>query len=732
MTITSTARNIFFAAIAVGLVLFLPWAWWPFMVGKIGFVALCLLVAGVAAAVALARQELSLPTVALVPALLPVAYLLSYAASSDKAMSLLGSGIDADSVVFVVLAYVALVLGAMLVRDTSSARTAAYWFMGAIVLAGLVQLVVLTVGLPGPFSDRSFNLIGKWNDFALALSALLFFLLIEIERGSLRGMLPWLAWAGSIVILVVLGLVNFLTVWAILLCAALGVAAVSWVSLKRMPWASITTTAVCVLFLFFGPAISGGLAKILPASSLEVRPALQTTIDVVADSHGSSVKNAALGTGPNTFGRAWLMHKPQDVNSSVFWNLDFAVGFSTVLTAFGSVGLLGAIAWLIVPILLMWGLWRTREQGALVWGFGGASLMLWAATLVYVPSPSILLLMFALSGVVLGLTSVSLLRGRIALAAALLVALLSAGSGILSVRRAAAQMLQSSATLTANAGNYDGARTMAQYAANLESSPEVLRLRSDIAAAAAAALASATSTPQTQAQLQALLSEATQAGLQAIAGDPMDYRSYLSLARLYDFLARNKVEGALLASRSYYESAAARSPLNPSIPLSLARLEAAAGTSTQILERYLNQALTLKPDYTDAILFVVQLDIARNDLPAATRDATAAVRTAPGVASLWFQLGVLYYTQNDTKNAALALEQAVKIEPTYANAQYFLGLSYAAEGRTDEAKGLFMALVESNPTNAEVRTILSNLEAGKPALGATTTPPVTRPQAPIQ
>ena len=109
----------------------------------------------------------------------------------------------------------------------------------------------------------------------------------------------------------------------------------------------------------------------------------------------------------------------------------------------------------------------------------------------------------------------------------------------------------------------------------------------------------------------------------------------------------------------------------------------------------------------------------------------AAVRTAPGVPSLWFELGLLYYAQNDTKNAIPAFEQALVLEPNYANAQYFLGLSYAAQNRTDEAKALFETLAASNPGNAELQSILTNLAAGRSPLG-TSTSPTLRPNAPIE
>ncbi len=155
----------------------------------------------------------------------------------------------------------------------------------------------------------------------------------------------------------------------------------------------------------------------------------------------------------------------------------------------------------------------------------------------------------------------------------------------------------------------------------------------------------------------------------------------------------------------------------------MARLAASEGNQN-LTTTYLTKALTLKSNYTDAILLVVQLDVANKDIPNAIKAATAAAQTAPGVAPIWFELGLLYYSAGDATHAAQALAQAIKIQPDYANAKYFLGLSLYNLKDTADAIQQFKDLVASNPDNAEVKLILSNLQSGKkPFDGAQ--PPVT-------
>ncbi len=63
----------------------------------------------------------------------------------------------------------------------------------------------------------------------------------------------------------------------------------------------------------------------------------------------------------------------------------------------------------------------------------------------------------------------------------------------------------------------------------------------------------------------------------------------------------------------------------------------------------------------------------------------------------------------------------------YSNARYFLGLIYDKEGKENKAIEQFGKIEELNPDNEEVKKILANLKAGKPALEG-----ITPAQPPIE
>ena len=527
--------------------------------------------------------------------------------------------------------------------------------------------------------------------------------------------------------------------------------------LSRLPWFSTAAALVSVIFLFFGSLLNIGLTSVFPVSSLEVRPSYESTLAINGAARGDSFVRLLVGSGPNSFGQQWLLHKPAEVNQSQFWNVDFNVGFSAFTTALGTVGLLGLLAWLVPLLLVFAGVVRVfrfsilgREDKGAAGALILASLFLFVTLALYVPSQNITLLAFVLSGAAfgylwrqgrgsMGVTEPASPRFAALLMGALVVVSLAfvlfvSGS---TVRRFASDLFVNRGMVALQAQNPDAALQNAARAAGIETTGSVLRLAATAGGTRLAQIAQDTSLPQAQAQamFEASLQQTIAAGSKATVLNPDDYRPYLILANVYDFLATLNVQGAYESAKVAYEETRKRNPLNPGIPLALARLEAARN-NVDAARTEVGKALTLKPNYTDAILLVVQLDVAQDDIPSAIQAATAAAQTAPGVAPIWFQLGLLYYAAGNATNAAAALEQAITLVPEYANAKYFLGLSYAALSRNEEAVRQFQDLAKTNPDNTEVILILSNLEAGKAAFEGAT-PPVTpksqvRPPAPIE
>lgn len=720
------------------------------------------------------REFLRSPGVRLTLAVLalPLVYFVSSLVSLDSSVAWTGYAIEWDTVVFALLAALAFVFSSMFFKTQRTARmlyTSLFW---AIAAAALFQIIAIVFGpsIPGgTFADRSVNLVGKWNDLGILASLLGLFVLVELQMRRPTHLMRAVSIVLGFLIVALLGFVNFSLAWTLLLIGALGVGYMSFMRgrseegehhapglMARIPWFAAAAAVLSIVFMTWGPFFNTGLTSVFPVSSLEVRPSYQTTTQALTAVREGSFGRAVIGMGPNTFGEIWLAQKPQEVNQSAFWSLDFNVGYSMLTTALGTVGFLGALAWVLPFILVVASILRlmrtsvlSREDRALGVSLGFGSLMLLVVMAVYVPSQNLILLALVLAGAAFGFlwrqgrpAMEEEAQTRVLQMAALALALVLVVSSVLiagkTTQRALAETYVGRAAVALQESRVDDALAFSAKAVATEETGDTLRMQINAGGTKLAQLAQVTDGNQEalQQEFQDSLQTVVTAGQKAVAKNLADYRPFFLMGQVYDLLSRLNVTGAYDQASSTYNAAMVRNPNNPAITLSMARLAATQGDA-QATEAYLRASLTQKPNYTDAILFLVQLSIAQNDIASALQAAQAAVQSAPGVAPIWFQLGLLQYATGNSKDAIPSLEQALKIQSDYANAKYFLGLSYYAQNRQVEALTLFEDLARGNPDNEEVGRIIANMQAGRPALeaAASSTDEVnvkTRPSAPIE
>lgn len=751
----SWSRGLYLAGIVLALVLVIPAAWFPFQLSKVAVFAVLaaaaalLFIAGGGMREFLRGSGVRLTLAAL---LLPVAYLISAWGSLDSSVAWTGYALEWDTVLFATLGCLAFMLASMFFRTQRTARllyTSLFW---AMVAAAVFQIIAIVVGpsIPGgTFADRSVNLVGKWNDLGLLASILGLFVLVQLEMRRPSKLMRMGSIALGVLIIALLGFVNFSLAWVLMLAGAVVVGLIAFIKGRaeegeahvrpglaaRVPWFAAAAVVISAVFMMWGPFFNTSLTSVFPVSSLEVRPSYQTTTQALTAVREGSFSRAVVGMGPNTFGEIWLAQKPAEVNQSVFWSLDFNVGFSTLATALGTVGFLGALAWVLPFLFVIAAVVRlmrmsvlNREDRALGMALAGGSLMLLVAMMLYVPSQNLILLALVMAGAAFGFlwrqgrpAATEEVPSRMiqiaALALGIVVVVATFWIATKATQRALAETYVGKAAVALQESRIDDAIALAAHGASVEATGDTLRMQINAGGSKLAQLAQVTEGDQNalQQQFQDTLLSTISAGQKAAQLNPADYRPYFLMGQVYDLLAGLKIEGAYDQASSTYQAAMVRNPNNPAITLSLSRLAARQGDPVAT-EAFLRASLTQKPNYTDAILFLVQLNVANNDLASAVQAAQAAVQSAPGVAPIWFQLGLLYYAGNDTRDAIPALEEALKIQGDYANAKYFLALSYYTQNRQVEALRLMDDLARTNPDNAEVKTIIANMQAGKPAL----------------
>lgn len=759
----------FILALTLFPLFIIPTPWFPFQLAKVAL--FLVLIAASAILVALdawrnrtlviVRPRIMWAVLAYLGAVF-VAWLLS----QNPAASFIAEGTENDTLFFTVVLTAMFLLAAALFRTGEPVRTLFGALFASGVIVALLSAVQLAFG-PGTLGEAVFpaassNVVGRWNDLAVFMALVACASMLSIDLGRIRGRMFIGALVAFVLSIALLVIANLTVVWWALLGAAAAGGVLSYLYsrnaaalapgslLSRIPFVSVAVAVVSGVFLIWGAAISSPINAALSINELEVRPSMDATVEIMRVTYAQSTFTTLFGSGPNTFTEQWLIHKPAEVNFSAFWNLDFTAGAGAIPTMFTTLGVVGGIALLLIPLLLVMSLWTLARRIDVEPSMRAAasvsalvSLFLFGIAFVYPVSQLPFILAFALAGVHAGLvgasrvSTLSLLQAPqpisryFGLAAlVLLVAVPVATAGIAGARFLSSLYL-GQALSAAGAPDLDRAEANAKRSLAIRETDDALRFLANIQVARAqAAVASTESTQEARTEgFQTAVAGAVGHARAAVALAPRDYTNWLALARIYEALIPVGVEGAYQSAQQTYVEAIRRNPRNPGLYLSAARMEGAAG-SEQSLRDAVTQALTLKPNYTDAVLLIVQLEIAKNNLQGAIAASMAAVQTAPDNAGLWLQLGLLALNANAPADAAVAFERALTLIPEYANAKYFLGLTYYQLGKTAEAAGLFSELAAANPDNAEVALVLANMRAGKAPFAGSAVENPTRPANP--
>lgn len=220
-------------------------------------------------------------------------------------------------------------------------------------------------------------------------------------------------------------------------------------------------------------------------------------------------------------------------------------------------------------------------------------------------------------------------------------------------------------------------------------------------------------TPEQQQQLEASVQNGINAGGIATTQDPTDPIYWSTLGSIFSVLASANVEGAKDRANEAFDKARSFDPTNPVHLLLQAQLMSRTGDLVGARSKAL-EAIGLKSNYTDALFFLTQIDIAEGKTADAIATTQAITSLEPNNPARYYQLGVLQSANNDLPGAIASFERAILLDTNYANARYFLALAYAQQNNTQGALEQFRKVLELNPGNAEVTALIAQLESGQP------------------
>jgi tetratricopeptide (TPR) repeat protein len=125
------------------------------------------------------------------------------------------------------------------------------------------------------------------------------------------------------------------------------------------------------------------------------------------------------------------------------------------------------------------------------------------------------------------------------------------------------------------------------------------------------------------------------------------------------------------------------------------------------------KAISLYNNYGQALYNLAAVYDREGKLPEAIKQFEKLQATNQRDPSILFQLGLLYYRNNQKDNAFNAWQQAVVLFPNYSNARWYLSLVYEERGDLASALNQVQEIAKLNPDNEQVQQRLAQLEAGQ-------------------
>ncbi len=764
----STAFYIFFATIILAPLAFLPTPYIIIDAVKTVLIAVGTLVSAILyGIIAYKERSVVLPprSVVWTSILVAVSLFASSYMSINFSKSVFGQGFEINTVSFILILFLAgLVTFVALQRKIERATVLYIGIAIPFIILALVHGARLIFGPTfmtlGVLSAMTTTLVGTWYD--LGLYAIIIFLisLSAIIFLPLSRLIKIVYWILLIVGLVGAFLVNNGSAWLVAAIVLLGITIVVSSTrskpsggvimsfLKRIAWFPLLLCIIAALLSWKGAVIAGPtITKMNAAYSTLVLP-WQLTLDVDT---GVIKDRPLFGVGPNNFGQAYIAYKPIAINSTNVWGAEFNYAFSLLATFIATQGVFGIIAWglffiflSILGVRLLKRVPTEPHAQFLIVSSVSVSVFLWIMTALTVPSHSILLFAIVVTAIGLGVgVKYSLLSqysfeprigsysNRVLSLVIILLIIAGAIWGFVYIKDASALWYFGSGVKALNIdGDPIAADASFSKAQQLNNSDIYLRARAEAGIAQANKLMATVNkdTPASTSQAVAtqvveVINSSIKYAQAAITNDPSNYYNYVSEARISELATNIRMDKAYEKAVDSYTNAIRANPLNPSLYLNLAQLQASQNKLDDALKT-IGAALQVKNNYLEAIFLLSQIEAARGNLADAIVAAKVAVEINPQNSVLLFQLGLLQYNNKDYASAAKSLESALKIQPDYANAQYFLGLSYVRLNNMADAVAQFTTLAKNNPDNQEVAFILENLQAGNSPF-ADAKPPVT-------
>jgi len=627
-------------------------------------------------------------------------------------------------------------------------------------LFGILQIFSVYLFKGAGFASRAFNSIGSVNMLGL-LAAVSLALFIspgrnkedESKSGWFAGVLRGLGYVGLVSAIFLVVLINWWPIWTVAfvsLMASVALASASDASLVKngrmrlfaLPMALIVLGIFLMMINFNWTALKSKLP-------VEVAPAQRTSWGIAF----GALKARPLGHGAENFVIAYDKYKPSSIANSIFYQIRFGDATSEA----ANMAVEGGIPMILGALALLWffgkellnhvkmGFYGNKEAGV-IWA---SILGLLVVYFLYPFNTTAMALLFLLLALGLVATSQDEERvidlesaakysflGSLAFIAGLVLVLVV---GYFSTNNYIANAFLAKATKSS-----DPAKAIEYYVDSANSNSNDARTYRLLSQAVIKQLADELkngpkkdeSREDYNARVQNQIASAVNIALRATTVDPADSQNWVNRGLVYENLL-TLVGGADQAAINTYNESLMRNPVDPNtylrignvylavaenIQRALSRGQVGGDVSTarkQIDENLTkagesyNKAVGLYNNFGQALYNLAVVYDRQNKLPDAIKQFEKLRAANPRDPSMAFQIGLLYYRNNQKDAAFIAWQQAVVLFPNYSNARWYLSLAYEERGDLVNALKQAEEIEKFNPDSEVVKERLAKLRSGQ-------------------
>jgi tetratricopeptide (TPR) repeat protein len=713
-------------------------------------------------AVAERRFMLSRAWMHLVVALFGLGWLVTSLFSHDRYLSLVGNlGQMQWSLITMVAFIVFYFLVVNRVGTTKKLYNLILTFLASSFLVGLygfLQMVgVYPLGWVMPLTKaKAFNTIGTINALGvfmvlpliLSISLTVFGCkddeckLGQKSKGSVAAnVIVWLTLFMSMLVAVV---VDFWVVWAaIIFGTALLIILPIVRSLKIHHVSRIVVPAVvicvAILLLVFKTPINLSLPS-------EVSPSATASWDIAK----SVLRESPIfGSGPGTWIYDYAKFRSPAVNLSQFWTVRFERGLSTFFTLIAMIGLVGIALWLILLIsaIANSALHLIREQDDDAWQayltvFAGWATTAFIAFFYNYNFAHHFVFWFLLALLASLLTKKAFMwdaQKNVASSAGLSIIFIMLCVAALTSAWLAGQRLAADAAYSSSVMAYRDGKNIDQVIDSLNRAVVLNRLNDvyyrNLSQAylikAAKVFEQKKNDPDGAAAINQVIAATVDTAKRATDLSPQNVDNWENMAVVYQSIM-GVTSGADEFAIQNFEKALEREPNNPVYSTEIGKLylirsdsfrtlmqakdesarKDAEGKMKEALDKaaeWFNKSIQAKADFAPAHYHLGLVYERQGRLKDAIAKLEQVVANSKDV-GVAFQLGIMYYQNNEKDRAINMFEQIILVSPDYANARWYLSAMYEEKGKLDQALEQAKKVQEGNKDNQDVAKRIAYLE----------------------